>query len=214
MSDLIFIHADESCLGNRRDKPSPGGAGGLVEIWRDGAWARRDFWLSEPATTNNRMALRSAIEPLGALSRRCRVRFTSDSQYLVRGMSEWVAGWISRGWRRKAGPIENLELWQDLVEEADRHDVRWHWVRGHSGHPRNEFANYLAIEAARGATGSAGLIPSGFDDWLLAERDSGRYLDFDEFAGPDGTWPELELAGDSGVDSHSGGGGPSSTTDA
>jgi ribonuclease HI len=196
VADLVFIHADESCLGNRRDRASPGGAAGLVEVWQGARWARRDYWLSEPATTNNRMALRSAIEPLLALKRACRIRFTSDSQYLVKGMSEWVDGWIARGWRRKTGAIENVELWQDLVEAAERHEVVWHWIRGHAGHPRNEYANHLATTAASGLTESAGLVPSSLEDWLLEERDAGRYLDFDDFAGPSGTWPDVALAGD------------------
>ncbi|HUG02598.1 MAG TPA: RNase H family protein [Longimicrobiales bacterium] len=196
MPDLVFIHADESCLGNRRDRASPGGAAGLVEVWKDGRWARRDYWVSEPATTNNRMALRSAIEPLAALRRTCRIRFTSDSQYLVLGMSEWVPGWIERGWKRKTGPIENLELWRGVVEAARRHEVVWHWIRGHAGHPRNEYANHLATEAAKDLGESGGLVPSALEEWLLAERDAGRYLDFDDFAGPLGEWPEVSLAGD------------------
>lgn len=196
MPDLVFIHADESCLGNRRDRASPGGAAGVVEVWRDAGWVRRDYWVSEPATTNNRMALRSAIEPLNALKRSCRIRFTSDSQYLVRGMGEWVAGWIERGWKRKGGTVENLELWRQLVEAAKRHDVAWHWIRGHAGHPRNEYANHLATEAAKDLSSSGGLVPSALEEWLLAERDAGRYLDFDDLAGPLGEWPEVSLAGD------------------
>jgi ribonuclease HI len=194
--DLVFIHADESCLGNRRDRASPGGAAGVVEVWKKGRWARRDYWISEPATTNNRMALRSAIEPLRALRRACRIRFTSDSQYLIRGMDEWIQGWKRRGWKRKGGPIENLELWQELDATARRHEVVWHWIRGHAGHPRNEYANHLAIEAAKERTHSGGLVRSGLHDWLLEERDKGRYLGFDDFAGPAGTWPTLSLPGD------------------
>ena len=107
----VFIHADESCLGNQfKERANPGGAAGLVETWTDGGWVRRDYWISEPDTTNNRMAIRSAIEALGALKRRCDVTFVSDSQYLVKGMSEWVRGWKARGWKRKTGVIENLEL--------------------------------------------------------------------------------------------------------
>lgn len=196
MPDLVFIHADESCLGNRRDRASPGGAAGIVEVWRDAGWVRRDYWVSEPATTNNRMALRSAIEPLNALKRSCRIRFTSDSQYLVRGMGEWVAGWIERGWKRKGGTVENLELWRELVEAEKRHEVAWHWIRGHAGHPRNEYANHLATEAAKDLSSSGGLVPSALEAWLLAERDAGRYLDFDDLAGPVGEWPEVSLAGD------------------
>ena len=108
-----------------------------------------DYWLSEPATTNNRMAIRSAIEGLSALRVPCRVVFVSDSEYLVKGMREWVPAWRRRGWRRKTGPVENEDFWRRLVDVAERHDVEWRWVRGHAGHPRNEYANMLAIRAAK-----------------------------------------------------------------
>ena len=180
--DTVFVHADESCLGNPfQDRANPGGAGGLVEVWRDGAWERRDYWLSEAASTNNRMAIRSAIEVLRALKRRCDVIFVSDSQYLVKGIAEWMPGWKRRGWRRKTGPIENLELWQELDVALTLHSLRPRWVRGHAGHPRNEYANHLATTAAKEQSQSGGLIPSGFVDWLDAERERGRYLDFQEF---------------------------------
>ena len=181
----VYIHADESCLGNQfRNRANPGGAAGLVETWRGDDWVCRDFWVSEPDTTNNRMALRSALEGLGALRRRCRVHFVSDSQYLVKGASEWIHGWKRRGWKRKAGPIENLELWQALDRVMARHDVDWHWVRGHAGHPRNEYANDLAVDAARELSASGGLVDSGFSGWLAEQREKDRYLDFMEFVRP------------------------------
>ena len=182
----IWIYADESCLGNQfTDRDNPGGAAGLVEYWRSTGWVRRDYWLSEPATTNNRMALRSAIVGLAALRRPCEVSFTSDSQYLVKGMSEWVAGWQACGWKRKTGAIENMELWQELVLAAARHRVHWRWVRGHAGHPQNEYANHLATRAARDQTASGGLVESGFGRWLEHERERHeRYLDFIEHAPP------------------------------
>jgi ribonuclease HI len=105
------------------------------------------------------------------------VRFVSDSQYLVRGVAEWLPGWKARGWRRKTGAIENLELWRELDEALQRHRVETVWVRGHAGHPRNEYANHLATRAAKELTRSGGLVPSGFDAWLAAERERGRYLD-------------------------------------
>src|SRR5690606_11988953 len=111
MKPRVDIYADESCLGVQfTDRAAPGGAAGMIEHWRDDRWIRKDFWVSEPDTTNNRMALRSAIEPLKLLRRPCRVVFTSDSQYLVKGMAEWVPGWIRRGWRRRNGPVENADL--------------------------------------------------------------------------------------------------------
>jgi len=89
-----------------------------------------------------------------------------------------VYGWARRGWTRKGGAIENLSLWQDLVRAARRHQVQWCWVKGHAGHAQNEYANHLAIRAAREQTASEGLVPSGFDEWIAAEQDQGRYLDF------------------------------------
>jgi ribonuclease HI len=183
---LVHIHADESCLGNQfQERANPGGAAGLVEVWRDGSWIRRDYWVSEPDTTNNRMAIRSGIEGLRLLKRPCSVRFVSDSQYLVKGISEWLPGWKRRGWRRRGGPIENLDLWKELDREVARHAVTWEWVRGHAGHPKNEYANALAVRAATDQTESGGLQESGFQSWLEKERDvRGRYLDYLEFAAP------------------------------
>jgi ribonuclease HI len=182
----VQVHADESCLGNQfRDRATPGGAAGLVELWRRGAWERRDYWISEPDTTNNRMAIRSAIEVLRDLRRSCAVRFVSDSQYLVKGIGEWLPGWKRRGWRRKGGAIENLELWQELDQELSRHRVGTEWVRGHAGHPRNEYANHLATNAAKEQSSSGGFVPSGFEAWLEEERQRGRYLDFHEYLPPE-----------------------------
>ncbi len=176
---LISIYADESCLGNGRASDNPGGAGGLIELLhpRSGALVRRDYWLSEPATTNNRMALRSAIEAMRLISAKGEsflVQFTSDSRYLIDGMTSWVHDWIRRDWRRKAGPIENLELWKELVEAARPHRVAWRWVRGHAGHPQNEYANELATRAAARQDSSSGAVASGFDAWLEGERARGR----------------------------------------
>lgn len=182
----VFIYADESCLGNQfTDRDNPGGAAGLVEFWDGTRWARRDYWLSEPGTTNNRMALRSAIAGLEALKRPCDVVFTSDSQYLVRGMTEWIHGWKRREWTRKSGPIENVQLWQYLDRAASRHQVRWEWVRGHAGHPQNEYANDLAVRAAKQQSASDGLVESGFEAWLQNQREKReKYFDFIEHAPP------------------------------
>ena len=169
---LVAIYADESCLGNGREGANPGGAGVLVEYKRpNGELVRRDLWVSEPGTTNNRMALRSAIEAFNAISARgrtFRVVFTSDSRYLVDGMTSWVHGWAKRGWRRAGGAIENLELWQEAVRAAAPHEVQWRWVRGHAGHPQNEYANHLATRAAAELSDSGGLVESGFDEWMAA----------------------------------------------
>ena len=176
---LVAVYADESCLGNGKKGDNPGGAGGLVEFVspKTGELRRWDFWVGERSTTNNRMALRSVIEALGALSRkgrRCAVVFTTDSRYIVDGMNDWVRGWMMRGWRRKDGEIENVELWKQAVEAARMHSVQWRWVRGHNGQVQNEYANHLAIHAASTQTSSDGLAPSRFDEWLAAERAKGR----------------------------------------
>lgn len=178
---MIAIYADESCLGNGREGSNPGAAAGVIEYVHPGSGnlTRWDYWVSEPATTNNRMALRSAIEAMRGLSKkgvRFRVTFTSDSQYLVKGLSEWVYGWMSRGWKKKEGPILNLELWMEAVEtiKSGGHQVEPKWVRGHVGHPQNEYANYLATRAAKEQTTSDGIVSSKFDEWLAAERARGR----------------------------------------
>jgi ribonuclease HI len=185
--EVVHIYADESCLGNQNtDRDSPGGVGGLIEYWRDAAWVRRDYWSSDPSTTNNRMALRGARELLDALRRPCRVVFTSDSQYLVKGMREWIHGWAQRGWKRKTGTIENVELWRALARAATRHEVDWRWVRGHAGHAQNEYANDLAVAAAKTQSSSGGLVESRFTQWLEEHREKRQqYMDFFEFAAPD-----------------------------
>ena len=173
--DIIAIYADESCIGNGREGDNPGGAGGLIEWRKPGSdsVSRYEYWISEPATTNNRMALRSVIEAFNGISKRgksFRVVFTSDSKYIVEGMSSWVSGWMARGWRRKAGPIENLELWQEAVEAVRPHETQWKWVRGHNGQPQNEYANHLATRAAAEQNDSGGLRASQYDEWIALQE--------------------------------------------
>jgi ribonuclease HI len=103
----------------------------------------------------------------------------SDSEYLIKGMTEWVPGWMARGWRRKGGAIENLPLWQKLVQAAAGHEIAWRWVRGHAGHAKNEYANALAQRAAERQDRSNGLVASGFDTWLAQQRARGHYADYD-----------------------------------
>ena len=188
-TSAVVVHADESCLGNQYvDRANAGGAAGLVEVLTGDRWIRRDYWVSEPDTTNNRMAIRSAIEAIRGLSRPCRVRFVSDSQYLVKGMAEWLPNWKARGWKRRAGPIENLDLWKELDREVGSHEIEWAWIRGHVGHARNEYANDLAVAAAQRQDSSNGFQESGFEGWLRKERETNaRYLDFSESAPPDKT---------------------------
>jgi ribonuclease HI len=190
---IAVLHLDESCLGNGREGATPGGAAGLIEIRTKGGIERRDFFIHAPDTTNNRMALAGAIAALQLLAgkgRRLRVRIVSDSEYLVKGMGEWVPGWIARGWKRKGGTVENLELWQTLVMSAEKHEVRWSWVRGHRGHAKNEYANDLAVKAATEQITSAGIVESGFPEWLAEKRAHGLYVDYD----PDAAFAEDERA--------------------
>lgn len=186
---LVYIYADESCLGNQlQDRARPGAAAGMLERFdpRKG-WYRRDFAAFEADTTNNRMALVSGILGLSALRRPCDVVFTSDSQYLVRGMKDWVHAWARKGWRRKGGSIENLDLWRRLVAAAARHRVEWRWVRGHADDPKNEYVNDLAVATARSGTAPKGLNESRFEDWLAKQVERGRFTDFLDVP-PDGAF--------------------------
>jgi ribonuclease HI len=134
------IFTDGACRGN----PGPGGWGVLLR--HNGH--EKTLYGAEPMTTNNRMELMAAIRALESLKRPCRVRLVTDSQYVQKGIQQWLAGWKQRGWKtadRK--PVKNVDLWQRLDSAANGHDIRWHWVRGHSGHPENELADALANRA-------------------------------------------------------------------
>ncbi len=178
----VVVYLDESCLVNDRSRISPGGAGGLIETRSHGVVERREFFLSEPNTTNNRMALTGAITALRlleAVSSRSQFLLVSDSEYLVRGIREWVPNWIVRGWRRRSGAIENVELWKTFASTSMRFDVQFTWVRGHAGHPKNEYADALAVGAAKAQGNSDGIRASRFLEWLEGCRAAGRYLDYD-----------------------------------
>jgi ribonuclease HI len=191
VSRIAVVHLDESCLGNGREGENRGGAGGLIEVRGRGGIQRRDFYLHSPNTTNNRMALIGAtrvLELLAAKSNRMRVLLVSDSEYLVKGMRQWVPGWAARGWTRRGGPIENLTLWQELAAAARLHEVQWTWVRGHAKHPKNEYADSLAVAAAREQKTSDGAVESGFLEWLAAKQAKGLYPGYD----PDQEFERLE----------------------
>lgn len=181
----VLVHADESCLGNRRDEPSPGGNGALIEAPAGDSIARWDLYEFAPATTNNRMALAGAIATLEWVHRQwqhARIRYISDSEYLVKGITEWLPGWKARGWKRKGGEIENLLLWQKLDQATQGLTVSWEWVRGHNEVAKNEYADFLATRAAERQERSNGLVPSEFDTWLAQQRARGKYQAYD----PDG----------------------------
>lgn len=135
----VKIFTDGAC------DPNPG-PGGWAAILRFGDH-EKVLTGSESQSTNNRMELTAAIEALQALKRTCQVDFYTDSEYLKRGITEWLENWRSRNWRRKGGKLANVELWQALDAETQKHKIEWHWVRGHSGHPENQRADRLARRA-------------------------------------------------------------------
>lgn len=189
---FVLVHADESCLGNQFDGDNPGGAGALIEArLPEGGVGRWDLWVSSPATTNNRMALRGAIEVCRHLFRQDRsveIHYYSDSKYLVEGITSWLPAWKRRGWRRRGGPIENLDLWQALDETVETRPVTFHWVRGHAGHPKNEYADHLAVGAARRQDQSGGLTVSRLAAWLAQPAGTKAFAAYD----PDRHFAELE----------------------
>ena len=191
MSARAVVHLDESCLGNGQDRATPGGAGGLIETRTPRGLVRRDFFIHASDTTNNRMALAGAIGVLQILAgkrNRLSVLIVSDSEYLVRGVREWLPGWVAKDWKRKGGALENPELWRALHQSLALHDSQLAWVRGHNGHPKNEYANDLAVRAARAQETSSGFVASGFAAWLDRKRAAGQYPDYD----PDGAFLGLE----------------------
>ena len=141
MSDTVVeISTDGACLGN----PGPGGWGAVLRY----KGTEKELSGSEPDTTNNRMELQAAIEGLAALTRPSTVILYTDSVYVRDGITKWVNGWQRNGWKTAAKkPVKNVELWQRLVAETERHDVEWRWVKGHAGDHYNEIADTLATSA-------------------------------------------------------------------
>jgi ribonuclease HI len=135
----VIIHTDGACSGN----PGPGGWGAVMD-WNG---TRKEICGGEKETTNNRMELMAAIEALNALKRACTVEMHVDSSYVKDGISKWIHGWKKNGWKTAdKKPVKNVELWQALDEAIKRHEISWHWVKGHAGHPDNERADELARE--------------------------------------------------------------------
>lgn len=137
MQSDIKIYTDGACRGN----PGPGGWGVVM----DAGGVRKTLHGGEAATTNNRMELTAAIRALQALKRPCSVELVSDSKYVLQGISEWIHNWKVRGWKTSAKkPVLNADLWQELDAAVQQHEIKWVWVKGHSGHPENELADQLA----------------------------------------------------------------------
>jgi ribonuclease HI len=140
MPERVEIYTDGACRGN----PGPGGWAALLRYGD----TEKTLHGAEAQTTNNRMELMAAIMALESLKRACRVSLTTDSEYVKKGLLEWLPGWKRRGWKTAAKqPVKNVDLWQRLEAAAARHEVEWHWVRGHNGHPENERVDRLAVGA-------------------------------------------------------------------
>jgi ribonuclease HI len=136
-NEPVEVFTDGACRGN----PGPGGWGVILRT----KGKEKELWGGEAATTNNRMELTAVIRALEALTRPSRVSLYTDSQYVQKGISEWIHSWKRRGWKTAdKNPVKNEDLWRRLDELAAGHEVEWHWVRGHSGHPENERADELA----------------------------------------------------------------------
>ncbi|MEA1650179.1 ribonuclease HI [Nitrospirillum sp. BR 11164] len=145
-SPRVEIFTDGACSGN----PGPGGWGAILR-WNG---TERELKGGEPDTTNNRMELMAAIQALETLKRPVKVDLHTDSQYLRDGITKWIHGWRAKGWlTADKKPVKNVDLWQRLSAQADRHEVVFHWVRGHAGHPENERADQLAREGLAEARG-------------------------------------------------------------
>lgn len=133
----VEMFTDGACRGN----PGPGGWGVLLRC----KGVEKRLFGGQRNTTNNQMELMAAIEGFKALRESCHVQVTTDSQYVRKGITEWLANWKARGWKTAAKkPVKNVELWQALDEQVAKHSVQWHWVKGHSGHRENEIADQLA----------------------------------------------------------------------
>lgn len=140
----VEIFTDGACKGN----PGPGGWGAILRMGKH----EKELSGSDPATTNNRMEMTGAIQGLNALIEPCDVALHTDSRYVIDGITKWVHGWKKKGWiNASKQPVRNSDLWHDLIEAAQPHNIEWVWVKGHDGHPENERADKLASDAALAA---------------------------------------------------------------
>ena len=142
---LVHLFTDGACLGN----PGPGGWAALLRVTKEHKHHEKLLSGGTALTTNNRMEMQAVIEGLHALKTACRVKVHSDSKYVIKGITEWIFGWIERGWKNSARkPVENQDLWEELLLATKRHEIEWQWVKGHSGHAENERVDEAAREAA------------------------------------------------------------------
>jgi ribonuclease HI len=140
MTNKVVIYTDGACRGN----PGPGGWGVLLK-YKDSEKTLKGF---DSETTNNRMELIAVIQGLKSLNHSCAVELNTDSKYVLEGINDWIVNWKKNGWKTAAKkPVKNVDLWQQLDQEVTRHDINWHWVKGHSGVPGNEAADQLANDA-------------------------------------------------------------------
>lgn len=143
----VEIFTDGACLGN----PGPGGYGAILKYGP----TRKEISGCDRNTTNNRMEMTAVIEALRQVKRPCRISLVTDSNYVVRGMTEWIHGWIRRNWlNSQKKPVLNKDLWQELLTLSRPHRIEWIWVKGHHGHPENERCDQLARDAVKGCQGS------------------------------------------------------------
>jgi len=143
---FLEIFTDGACSGN----PGPGGYGAILKYGK----VEKEIWGCERETTNNRMEMTAVIEALRLLSRPCKIRIITDSNYVVKGMTQWIHGWVKRNWTNaQKKPVLNRDLWEQLLEMSRPHDIEWRWIKGHDGHRENERCDKMARKAILGCLG-------------------------------------------------------------
>lgn len=143
----VELITDGACSGN----PGPGGWAAILKFGKH----RKELWGSEKETTNNRMELKAAIEGLRLLKEKCDVHITTDSEYVLKGITQWIVGWKKNNWKSASKqPVKNQDLWQELDEQVQRHQVKWTWTKGHADHPDNNRCDELAVKASKTQTNS------------------------------------------------------------